>query len=100
LSLASESGYRWGTIALLEAAAALAAAQERPARALRLAGAADALREPMGAPLPPDWKEDLERQLAPARQQLGESGSLAAWNAGRVLSLDRAVQEASVVEST
>ena len=82
LSLAIESGYRLGTIALLEAAAALAAAEERPIRALRLAGAADALREPIGAPLPPDWKGDLERQLAPARERLGKTRSLAAWNSG------------------
>jgi predicted negative regulator of RcsB-dependent stress response len=94
LSLARESGYRWGTIALLEAAAAIAAAEERPVRALRLAGAADALRKPIGAPLPPDWTGDLERQLAPARERLGSTGSAAAWNSGQSLSIDRAVREA------
>jgi non-specific serine/threonine protein kinase len=94
LELASLSGYRWGTIALLEAAAALAAAEDEPIRALRLAGAANALREPIGAPLPPDWMSDLERQLAPARARLGESGAAVAWNAGRSLSIDRAVLEA------
>ncbi len=94
LSLAHESGYRWGTIALLEAAAALAAAEEQPIRALRLAGAANALREPIGVPLSSDWTCDLERQLAPARARLGESGSTAAWSSGRSLSIDRAVHEA------
>ncbi len=94
LALAIESGYRWGTIALLEAAAALAAAEAQPIRALRLAGAATALREPIGAPLPPDWKGDLDRHLAPARDRLGETGARAAWNSGRVLTIDRAVLEA------
>jgi hypothetical protein len=94
LALAIESGYRWGTIALLEAAAALAAAEEQPIRALRLAGAANALREPIGVPLSPDWSGDLERQLAPARERLGASGSAAAWNSGRSLSIDGAVHEA------
>jgi predicted ATPase len=94
LGLAIESGYRWGTIALLEAAAALAAAEEQPIRALRLAGAAAALREPIGVPLPPDWSGDLERQLAPARQRLGEARAATAWSSGRSLTIDRAVLEA------
>jgi predicted ATPase len=97
MSMARESGYRWGTIALLEAAAALAAAEAQPLRALRLAGAAAALREPIGAPLPPDWKGDLERQLAPARERLGESASAAAWESGRSLTIDRAILEACAV---
>ena len=99
LSLAMESGYRWGTIAMLEAAAALAAAEEQPVRALRLAGAADALREPIGAPLSPDWTGDLERQLAPARERLGIAESAAAWSAGQSLSIDRAVLEAYAAEA-
>jgi predicted ATPase len=97
LALARESGYRWGTIALLEAAAALSAAEGRPVCALRLAGAAHALREPIGAPLPADWQGDLERQLRPARERLGESRSMAVWNSGRGMSIDRAVAEARSV---
>jgi predicted ATPase len=99
LAICQQTGNRWGTIALLEAAAALAAAEEEPIRALRLAGAATALREPIGAPLPPDWKGDLERQLAPARQRLGEARSAAAWNSGRALTIDRAVLEACAVRA-
>lgn len=95
----SEIGYRWGSIALLEAGAALAAAEDRPVRALRLAGAATALREPIGVPLPPDWRGDLDRQLAPARNTLGEPAAQAAWSAGRLLAIDHALAEACSIDS-
>ncbi len=94
LSLAEELGYRWGTIALLEAAAALAAAEGQAGRAMRLAGAAHALRAPLGVPLPPDWRGDLERQLAPARARLGASAAAEAWHSGRSLAIEVAVLEA------
>ena len=90
---AAETGYRWGAIALVEAGAALAAAEDRPERALRLAGAATALREPMGVPLPSDWRGDLDRYLAPARARLGAAAG-EIWTAGRSLAIDRAIVEA------
>ena len=78
------------TAYLLEAFAALAARQQ-PERALTLAGAAAALRQLSGSVLPPNPQLALDRELDPARQQLGEDRQLAAWTAGQALSAEQAV---------
>jgi predicted ATPase/DNA-binding SARP family transcriptional activator len=94
----SAIGYHCGAIALLEAGAALAAAEDAPVRAMRLAGAATALREPIGVPLPPDWRGDVYRQLSSARDRLGEPAAHAAWSAGRLLEIDHALVEACSID--
>jgi DNA-binding CsgD family transcriptional regulator len=81
----------------LEAGAALAAVLGQPARALRLAGAVEALREPLGAALPPDWRSDFARLLMPARRALGEDATAGLWADGRTLSLDQALAEVGMV---
>jgi DNA-binding CsgD family transcriptional regulator len=74
----------------LEGCAALAAAQGQAARALRLAGAATALREAIAAPRPPVDHTWLERWLAPARGALAAAARAAAWEEGRALTPDQA----------
>ena len=76
---------------VLEFLAGLAATAQRPAAALRLGGAADALRESLGATLAPQERAKLERRLDPARATLGTDAAEAAWQAGRDLPLDEAV---------
>jgi len=73
---------------------ALAAAQGQPERALHLAGAAAALRETIGAPLPPTEQEEFERHLEMARQTLDEEAAAKALANGRAMTLEQAIEYA------
>jgi hypothetical protein len=70
--------------------AASAIAQHLPEYATQLYGAASALREAIGSPLPPVERDAYERSLAAARAQLGDAAFNAAGTAGRKLSLEHA----------
>ena len=94
LRAAQEVGDRGTTAAALERFALLAAASGAAARALRLAGAAAALREASGAPLPPVPRAKLEAGLAMARAVLGARDAEAAHEAGRALPVADALAEA------
>ena len=76
---------------------AVAAATGRPEQAVRLFGAAEALRDFHGISLPPAERPRLERAIAPAPAQLPEPSFAAAWSAGRALAVDRAIAEALTV---
>jgi predicted ATPase/DNA-binding CsgD family transcriptional regulator len=96
--LLRELGERWGLAACLEALA-LANASPRgdddgAARAARLWGSAEALRETLGAPLTAADRRVHERHQAVARARLGPERWAAAWATGRALSLDEALAEA------
>ncbi len=68
--------------------------QGQPERAARLWGAA-ALRESIGSigsPLPPVEQEKVDKTMASAREALGEAAFTAAWDAGRAMTLDEAVE--------
>jgi predicted ATPase/DNA-binding CsgD family transcriptional regulator len=73
---------------VLEGLAEMVAEQGRPAWATRLWGAAEALRETMGAPLPPAWRPDYERVVAATRFSLKEKVFTTLWDEGRSLSLE------------
>ena len=75
----------------LEELAAVVAVQEDPAWAARLWGAAEALREAMGTPIPPVYRTDHDRSVAAARAQLGEKVFAAAWAQGRLMSPEQAL---------
>jgi hypothetical protein len=79
----------------LEGVSGLASALGQHQRALRLGGAAAALREANGAPLGPAWQPLVDRWLAISRQALGEQAAAEAWAAGRRLSLAQALAEAA-----
>lgn len=79
-----------GIIHSLEGFAGLAAAQARPQRALRLAGAAASLREAIGAPLSPTEHARLEHRLEAARQTLSEAVGTELWAEGRAMTLEQA----------
>ena len=89
-----EIGDRWALAYLLEDMGGLAALQEQADHALRLVGAAAALREAIGSPLSIAEKNKLEALLAPARQALAEAAQEAALNAGHALSLTQAIEYA------
>ncbi len=80
-----------GQAHLLAACAALAAAERRPTRALRLAGAAAAALAAFGAILPPDERRGFEPWLAMARAALDAAGAAGAWAAGQSMTPDHAV---------
>ncbi|MGQ0569585.1 MAG: ATP-binding protein [Armatimonadota bacterium] len=84
-------GTRVGTAESLEALARIA---RDPERAARLVGAAAALREAVGARLPPSDRSDYNRQLEVARASLGDTAFAAAWDQGRAMTLEQAIEYA------
>ena len=77
---------------LLESFAALAASQNEHERALRLGGAAATAREVTGGVPPPARRASVERWLGKSRRALGEPAATEAWDAGRQMSFDDAVE--------
>ncbi len=77
----------------LEAIAGLDGAAQ-PAGAARLFGAAEAVRESAGIPLPPVQRAAYELDMVAARAQLDQRAWETAWAAGRALSLGQAIAEA------
>ncbi|MGE0540842.1 MAG: LuxR C-terminal-related transcriptional regulator [Dehalococcoidia bacterium] len=65
----------------------------RPVRAARLLGAAETLRNTLGARLPPVNQDTLNATLAIIRPQLGEGERAAAEADGRSMTLDQAIAE-------
>jgi len=82
----------------LEGFAILTAAANRPEQAVRLAGAANALRASLQHPISPAENAVLERWLEPARSLLGEDATAIAWRAGQALSAEQAVVCARALE--
>jgi predicted ATPase/class 3 adenylate cyclase len=77
---------------------AQADAAHAPARAARLFGAAEALREAIGSPLPQTDRPQHERAVAEARARLGDEDFTNAWAVGRAARLEAVVSE-SLVEA-
>jgi predicted ATPase/class 3 adenylate cyclase len=78
----------------MEALGSLAVAQGQPERAARLFGAADALREAAGAPMPPVERGDYQREVAAVLAALGKDTFATAWAAGRAMTLEQAIASA------
>jgi non-specific serine/threonine protein kinase len=93
LALARDVGDKRGVAVVLEEMAAVAVAQGQPERAARLFGVAQAVREAIGAPLPPADQARYERSVAAARAHLGDAGFAAAWERGHALMLEEAIIE-------
>jgi tetratricopeptide (TPR) repeat protein len=85
-----EIGRRQLVAGVLERFARLAAAEADPALSVRLLAAAQALRDALGTPRPPNEQPEHKAQLHALRQALGEAAFTAAWDAGRTLSWDQA----------
>jgi predicted ATPase/Flp pilus assembly protein TadD len=90
LALAREIDARPCVIGCLEGLAALARKEGEAERAARLFAAAEALREVIGSPLPPNDRPERDAHLAALREALGESAWSAAWEAGRALTWEQA----------
>ncbi len=85
---------RWGVAETLEGAAHLAAAEGEPARAARLLGAADALRESIGLFLPPQQHSHRARLTKAIRASIGDQELKRAFRVGQELPLEAIVREA------
>jgi len=91
LAMFQAIGNRYAQAASLDVFSALALADNDPERALRLCGAAAALRAAIRAPLAARWQEVLENVvLKPALEASGSAGTMA-WNEGASLSLENAI---------
>ena len=100
IKLFQELDHKRGIARLLECFACSAAAQLEAERSLRLAGAAAALRQNIGAPLTSAEQAKLEATLQPARQALTNKVGEMAWSAGWALPVEKAVEEVLMPETT
>ncbi|GAA1591967.1 hypothetical protein GCM10009678_87770 [Actinomadura kijaniata] len=94
LELTARTGQRLGVARILELFAALAAHEGDPARAVRIAGAADAFREAAGVPASPGSGARREALLERIRADLGGPAVEQLWSEGRALPPDRAIAHA------
>lgn len=92
--ITTEIGDRWAFPYLLEGFAALAAAVVDPERALRLMGAAAALRESTGELLPAAFQARYQRWLVPARKTLGCGAGLDDLAEGAAMTFEEAIEYA------
>ncbi len=93
IKLFQELDHKRGIARLLECSACSAAAQLEAERSLRLAGAAAALRQNIGAPLTSTEQAKLEAALKPARQALTNTVAVTAWLEGSALPVEKAIEE-------
>jgi serine/threonine-protein kinase PknK len=87
LGVHHDLGDRWRIASVLEALAGTACAQGEFERAARLFGAAEALREAIGTPVPLCERPDRDRNVAAASTRLDD----AVWAEGRAMSVGEAV---------
>jgi len=87
-------GDKAGVAECLEGLAAVAVQQTQPYRSGQLYGTAAALRENVGAPLPPASEAMNQQYASEAQAQLGTAAWAEAFAAGRALSLGQAVADA------
>jgi tetratricopeptide (TPR) repeat protein len=92
LILCREVESHWDITDLLELLASVAAGKGDPRKACVLFGAGEALRDLLGTPLPASEKEIYDRRVAACRDQLDADGFKAAWDEGRNLAEEEAVE--------
>ena len=99
LALALELGDKHITPYNLEGLAGVLMAQEELTGSAQLWGAAEALREKTGLPLPLVDRATYERSVATARTLLGEQAFAAAWSEGRTMSLEQVLAAQGAVKT-
>jgi tetratricopeptide (TPR) repeat protein len=93
-------GHQRGVARVLESMAVSGASQGDAEFALRMAGAAAALRKKISAPLTPSEQTKLDQALSIARGQIGHDEGLSVWMKGWAMPLDQAIEEACTHEPT
>jgi DNA-binding CsgD family transcriptional regulator len=99
IAIHCELGDAGGTAFVLDRFMSLAVEQGRYAGALRLAGAAAALRQAAGTPLPTTGQVRLDGVLEPARRALGVTNENEALRQVGALTLEQAMNEALEITS-
>jgi predicted ATPase/tRNA A-37 threonylcarbamoyl transferase component Bud32 len=84
-----------GIARVLESLACLSADEGQDVRAVRLAAAAAALRDRVGAPPPPTTEAELGSSLKALRERLGAETARAAWLEGAAMSVEEAIEVAT-----
>jgi predicted ATPase/transcriptional regulator with XRE-family HTH domain len=96
LDLYRRLGHKLGVAIGLEGLAGLAVDKDATYSVI-LFGAAKAIRETIGAPLPPVDCPLYESDVARARAQLGEDAFTSAWAKGEAMSLEQAIELAMTI---
>jgi ATP/maltotriose-dependent transcriptional regulator MalT len=98
LTIAAATGEKQNIVDALEGFARVALhgvrAPELAARAARLLGAAEALREASELPVAPTAREEYDRTVQTACARLGEAAFAAAWGEGRRMTLEQVLADA------
>ncbi len=95
LALKQQSDDRSGGLArLVEVLAGTLRDQGQAHQAARLFGAAEALRQEIAAPVPPDERPEYERDVSHLRGSLDAGAFDQAWAEGRASPLERVVGQA------
>jgi non-specific serine/threonine protein kinase len=91
LALSRPSGMQHHITLVLHTSAALAGSRGQPLRSARLWGAAEALREAMGTVFTPLELQTHGPYIAAARAQVEDAEWEAAWQKGRAMSMEEAI---------
>jgi len=91
LAIYRELGGRQGIADVLKGFAVLEIAWGQPECAIRLYGAAAALREAIGTPLPPSEQPEYDQYLTILHNAFDETAFTSLWEAGRKMSWEEAV---------
>ena len=84
-------GSDWDIVYVLEAMAHVRNGRGRGLDAARLLGAAEELREVLGAPRPPNEQDPYERHVQRARESSDPEDFAKAWAEGRAMTIDQAL---------
>jgi hypothetical protein len=93
LSLYRHMTNRRGIARCLEGLASLAVVEGQPERAAQLFGAAEAIRNAIGAPLPPVERANYERNLASVQAQCDAALFAAAWAVGQAMTMEQVIAD-------
>jgi tetratricopeptide (TPR) repeat protein len=89
-------GHRAAIAHQLECFAFIAKAQEQIERALRLLGAAEALREKINIAMTPQEQVEYDREVADLKANMDEMEFASLWAEGRSLTMEQAIQLALI----
>ena len=91
LAISCELSERWVAAVCLVELGEVVAAQQKLAWAAQLWGAAEALRDVFGVPMPLVQRADYERSVSAARVHLGERAFASSWAQGRSMTPEQAL---------
>ena len=91
LAISCELSEPWVAAVFLVALGEVVAAQRQLAWAAQLWGAAEAMRDAAGVPIPLAQRADYERSVSAARVHVGERAFAASWAQGRSMTPEQAL---------